>query len=145
MSENPTSENRQAPELVAIPKWFKAVAILAFVWNLLGVMAFVNQMSMTPEMLAELSQAEQDLYAATPVWAIAAFAVAVFAGALGSLALMLKKKICYRLLIASFAGVAIQMFHSFFISNSFEIYGPGSTIMPMMVIVIAFILVRFAA
>jgi hypothetical protein len=145
MSENSTSENRQVPEVVAIPSWFKVVAILAFVWNLLGVMAFVSQMMMTPEMIAELPQAEQDLYASVPLWAIAAFALAVFSGALASLALVLKKKICYRLFIASFVGVIIQMFHSFFISNSFEVYGPGGTIMPIMVIVIAFVLVRFSA
>ena len=145
MSENSASENKQAPEIVAIPSWFKVAAILALVWNLLGVMAFVGQMMMTPEMIAELPQAEQDLYAATPLWAIAAFAVAVFAGALGSLALLMKKGICYQLFIASFFGVIVQMFHSFFISNSFEVYGPGGTIMPIMVVVIALVLVRFAA
>lgn len=143
--ENPQSENKQPPEEVAMPSWFNVVAILALVWNLLGVMAFVNQMMMTPEMIAELPQAEQDLYATTPVWAIAAFAVAVFGGALGSLALLLKKAISYQLLVASFVGVVVQMFHSFFISNSIEVYGPGGMIMPVMVIVIALLLVRFSA
>lgn len=145
MSEDIQAENKQAPEIVAIPKWFKVAAILAFVWNLLGVMAFVGQMMMTPEMIAELPQAEQDLYATTPIWATVAFAFAVFAGALGSLALVLKKNMCYPLFVVSFVGVVVQMFHSFFISNSFDVYGPGGMIMPIMVIVIAFFLVRFAA
>lgn len=145
MSEDMQAENKQAPEIVAIPKWFKVAAILAFVWNLLGVMAFVGQMMMTPEMIAELPQAEQDLYATTPIWATVAFAFAVFAGALGSLALVLKKNMCYPLFVVSFVGVVVQMFHSFFISNSFDVYGPGGMIMPIMVIVIAFFLVRFAA
>ena len=108
-------------------------------------MAFVGQMMMTPEMIAELPQAEQDLYATTPIWATVAFAFAVFAGALGSLALVLKKNMCYPLFVVSFVGVVVQMFHSFFISNSFDVYGPGGMIMPIMVIVIAFFLVRFAA
>ncbi|WP_235839706.1 hypothetical protein [Cognaticolwellia mytili] len=145
MSENTLVENKQAPEIVALPKWFKIAAILALVWNLLGVMAFVGQMMMTPEMIAELPQAEQDLYATTPVWATFAFAFAVFGGVLGSLALVLKKSACYPLFIVSFIGVIVQMFHAFFISNSFEVYGPGGMIMPVMVIVIAFFLVRFAA
>ena len=145
MSEDMQAENKQAPEIVALPKWFKVAAILAFVWNLLGVMAFVGQMMMTPEMIAELPQAEQDLYATTPIWATVAFAFAVFAGALGSLALVLKKNMCYPLFVVSFVGVVVQMFHSFFISNSFDVYGPGGMIMPIMVIVIAFFLVRFAA
>lgn len=139
------SENNQAPEIVTIPSWFKIAAILAVIWNVLGVMAFIGQMSMTPEMLAELPQAEQDLYATTPVWATLAFAVAVFAGALGSVALLMKKAFSYSLFVTSFIAVLIQMFHSFFISNSFEVFGPGGMIMPIMVIVIALFLVRLSA
>lgn len=143
--ETPQSEDKQPPEIVAMPSWFKPAAILALIWNLLGVMAFVGQMMMTPEMIAELPQAEQDLYATTPIWAIAAFAVAVFGGAFGSLALLLKKRMSYQLLVASFVGVVVQMFHSFFLSKSFEVYGPGGMIMPVMVIIIALLLVRVAA
>lgn len=139
------SENNQAPEIVAIPSWFKVAAILAVIWNLLGVMAFIGQMSMTPEMLAELPQAEQDLYATTPIWATIAFAIAVFSGALGSVALLMKKTFSYSLFIISFIAVLVQMFHSFFISNSFAVFGPGGMIMPIMVIAIALFLVRFSA
>ena len=101
-------------------------------------------MTMTPEMLAELPQAEQDLYTSVPLWATIAFACAVFSGALGSLALLMKKALAQPFLILSLAGVAVQMFHSFVISNSFEVFGPGGAIMPVMVIVIAIALVRLA-
>jgi hypothetical protein len=80
-----------------------------------------------------------------PLWATIAFTVAFFSGALGSIALLMKKSICYHLFVASLVAVLVQMFHSFFISNSYEVYGPSGTIMPLMVIVIALILVRFAA
>lgn len=139
------SDVKQPPEPIEIPSWFKIGAIIALVWNLLGVMAFFGQVMMTPEMLAELPQPEQELYANTPLWATIAFAIAVFSGALGSLALLLKKPICYRLFIVSFTAVLIQMFHAFFISNSFEVFGPGGAVMPVMVIIIALMLVRFAA
>ena len=139
------SDSKQAPEVVAIPGWFKVVAILALIWNLLGVMAFVGQMLTTPEQIAELPLAEQNLYAATPIWATLAFAIAVFSGALGSLALLMKKAFCYQLFVLSFMGVVVQMFHAFFISDSYQVYGPGGMIMPIMVLVIALVLVRFAA
>ncbi len=135
---NQISENQ-------LPKWFFITAVLAVVWNLLGVMAFIGQMMMTPEMLAELPQAEQALYESTPLWATLAFACAVFGGALGSLALLMKKALAQPLLIISLAGVTIQMFHSFVISNSFEVFGPGGVIMPAMVIIIAIILVCISA
>tara|TARA_R110000744_G_scaffold182981_1_gene302302 strand:+ start:7195 stop:7644 length:450 start_codon:yes stop_codon:yes gene_type:complete len=139
------SENTQTSDVNGIPSWFRVAAILAIVWNLLGVMAFVGHMMMTPEMIAELPPAEQALYTSVPLWATIAFAFAVFGGALGSLALLMKVSLCYPLFIASFVGVVVQMFHSFFISNSYEVYGPGGTIMPIMVLLIALALVRFAA
>jgi hypothetical protein len=139
------SDSAPRSTTVAIPSWFNVAAILALVWNLLGVMAFVSQVMMTPEMIAELPVVEQELYNAVPIWATAAFAVAVFAGALASLALLMKKSICYPLFIASFVGAVIQMFHSFFISNSYEVFGPSGTIMPIMVIVIGLVLVVFSA
>ena len=89
-------------ETNTIPSWFKAVAITALIWNLLGVVAFVLQMMITPEILAELPAAEQALYANIPSWVTAAFAVAVFSGVLGSLFLLMKKSISTPLLVFFF-------------------------------------------
>ncbi len=127
-----------------IPRWFTITAVLALLWNLMGVMAFVSQMMMTPEMVAELPQAEQSFYASVPLWATIAFACAVFGGAFGSIALLMKKTVAEALLILSLIGVTVQMFHSFVISNSFQVFGPGGTIMPAMVVIIAIALVRLA-
>jgi hypothetical protein len=68
-------------ETTDLPKWFWIVCGLALVWNLLGVGAFVAQMAMTAEAMAQLPQVEQDMYAATPGWVNIAFACAVFGGA----------------------------------------------------------------
>ena len=138
------SENTQTAHLNGLPRWFTLVAILALVWNLLGVMAFFGHITMTSEAIAELPQAEQALYSEVPLWATIAFTVAVFAGALGSVALLMRKRICYPLFVVSLVAVLVQMFHSFFISNSYEVYGPGGTVMPLMVIIIAFLLVAFS-
>ena len=131
-------------EQIEIPKWFNVTAITALIWNVLGVMAFVMHIMMTPEMLAELPAAEQNLYANTPIWATIAFALSVAAGALGCLALILKKTIASQLLILSLASVFVQMYHSFFIIDSMAVYGPGGTVMPIMVIIIAIGLVVLA-
>lgn len=131
-------------EQIEIPKWFSVTAIIAVVWNLLGVMAFISHIMMTPEMLAALPQAEQALYNETPMWATIAFALSVCAGALGCLALLFKKTIASPLLILSLVSVLVQMYHSFFIIDSIAVYGPGGVIMPIMVIIIAIALVLLA-
>ncbi|WNC67289.1 hypothetical protein RI845_12245 [Thalassotalea nanhaiensis] len=109
-----------------IPKWFTVVAVLALLWNLMGVMAFLQDPGATP---------------ATPIWVTMAFAFAVFGGALGCLLLLLKQALAKIILIISLASVLVQMFHAYFISNAWEVFGPGGAIMPVMVIVIAIYLV----
>lgn len=129
MSEESTISN--------VPKWFLGVAIAALIWNLLGVFAYLGQMYLmsNPEMLAELSVEEQNLYKNTPIWATIGFTLAVWGGAIGSLLLILKKKAAKPVLIVSLAGIIVQMYHSFFISNNFEVYGPGAAVMPVMIII----------
>ena len=127
------------------PKWFMIVAVVLLVWNLLGVMAYIMQVMMSPETLAALPQEQRQLYENTPAWATAAFAVAVNFGALGCVLLLLRKNLAGLFLQLSLAGVLVQMFHSFFMSKSFEVFGPGGLVMPVMVIVIAIYLVVLAA
>jgi len=80
-------------DTIKAPTWFNVVAAVMLVWNLLGVMAYIAQVTMTPETLAALPEAERQLYASTPVWATAAYAIAVNGGALGCLLLLLKKNL----------------------------------------------------
>ena len=132
-------------DIYKAPTWFTVVAAVALVWNLLGVMAYIMQVTMSPEALAVLPEEQRQMYENTPAWATAAFAVAVNGGALGCVLLLLKKKLAGLFLQLSLAGVLVQMFHSFFMSESTEVFGPGMLIMPVMVIVIAAYLVWLAA
>lgn len=123
------------------PVWFWVVSSIALVWNLMGVMAYVSQVTMSPEALQALPETERALYEGLPAWATGAFALAVWGGALGSALLLLRRKLATPILIISLGGVLVQMYHSFFISNSIEVYGPGGMIMPIMVILIAILLI----
>lgn len=126
------------------PVWFWIVSGLALLWNLAGVGAYLQHAYMSIEDLEKLSQAERLLYESQPSWVTAAFAIAVWGGTLGCIALLLRKKWAKPILLISLIGVLTQMGHSFFMTNSFEVYGPGAMIMPIMVIIIAIALVFFA-
>jgi len=139
-----TQQNENETKTSLNIKYFYLIGGLAFIWNLMGVLAFIGQLFLTTEMIAKMPQAEQNLYNSTPIWVTVAFAIAVFSGTFGCLILLMKKALSLKLLMLSLIGVLTQMFHSFFISNSYEVYGPSGTIMPIMVIIIAIALVRWA-
>jgi hypothetical protein len=126
------------------PKWLVILAVVMAIWNLMGVMAFIMQITMTVEQIAALPEKEQMLYQDIPLWVNIAFGCAVFGGSLGCIALAFKKAIALPILFISLAGVLVQMCHAFFIAHAFEVYGPSGSIMPIMVFSIALYLVWLA-
>ena len=119
------------------PRWFVILAVIIAIWNLMGVIAFMMQITMTVEQVLALPEKEQMLYQDIPIWVNIAFGLAVTGGSLGCVALVLKKAIALPILIISLLGVLVQMYHSFIIAGAFDVYGPGGTIMPIMVFIIA--------
>ncbi len=131
-----TKKNEEKP-----PLWFWIIGSIALLWNIMGGMAYLQQAYMTEEDLAKLPVNEQALYENVPAWVTAAFALAVWGGVFGSIALLWRKKWAKQVLIISLLGVLVQNAHSFFISNNFEVYGPGGVLMSVMIIIIAIALV----
>ena len=96
---------------------FWIISVIALLWNLAGVYAYLSQAYMSTEVIATLSEPEQMYYNNVATWATASYATAVFAGTLGSLTLLLQKKIAYPLLIISLIAVLIQATYNFFIQE----------------------------
>ena len=126
------------------PTWFWIVVIVALLWNLMGLMAFFAQILTPPEAIAALREAERALYENMPFWAYAAFALAVFCGTFGCVALAMRKGWAVLLFKLSLIGVIVQNVNAFFVQDSFAVFGPGGTIMVAMVIVGAIALVWFS-
>lgn len=128
----------------SVPKMFYWISGAALVWNLLGVAAYIGQVTMSPENLAALPEAQRALYENLPAWVTSAFAIAVNAGALGCLLLVLRKALALPVLVVSLVAVLVQMYHSFFMSNAMEVMGAAAVIGPAFVIIIGIYLVWFA-
>lgn len=119
------------------PKWFMPVAIAALLWNLLGCVAYLTDMMMTPEDVARLSEAQQALYASRPAWAVAATAIGVWIGAAGCVGLILRKRWATLLLVASLAGVIVQDVGLFVLSEAAAQVGTVATVLQGVVLLIS--------
>ena len=127
------------------PAWFWIVSVLALLWNLLGAIMYLGQAFITDDVKAALPADQLELMENIPAWATAAFAIAVWAGVLGCLALLLRKKWARPVLLLSLLGILVQMGYSFFMTNAAEVYGPAQgVVMPLLLIGIGIGLVLFA-
>ena len=131
-------------ESVKPPTWFWVVAAIALLWNLMGALAYLGETFATPEMMEAMQEDQRRMIENRPTWATAAFAIAVWGGALGSLLLLLRKGLAYTVLIVSLIGVLVQMIYNLFIAESTASYGPGEIAMVIMIPLIGVLLILFA-
>ncbi|WP_162314440.1 hypothetical protein [Pseudoxanthomonas yeongjuensis] len=126
-------------------RWtFWVIAFVALVWNLIGLAMFVVQVRLTPAMVAAMPAAQQQVHAATPPWVDIAFGVAVVFGVLGSLALLLRKRLAPPLFMVSLLAIVVQVAGIFVATPAWQAYGPAGLAMPAMLVVIAVYLYGYA-
>jgi hypothetical protein len=91
------------------PVWFWIVSAIALLWNGLGVDGYLGQAYDTERYRNSYTPEQLEITANLPSWIMGAFAIAVFAGVLGSIALLLRKKLAKSVFILSLVAVIIQM------------------------------------
>lgn len=119
---------------------FWIISVVALLWNIMGVVAYLGQAYMTEEVLKALPMDEQEYYNNVPAWVTGVFAIAVFAGVFGSVALLMRKKWATILFVISLLAVIAQFIYNFFIQTDVEITGV-KMIWPLVVLIIAILLV----
>ncbi|MEL6811453.1 MAG: hypothetical protein AAFP76_08975 [Bacteroidota bacterium] len=122
--------------------WFWIIGVIALIWNILGVMAYLlRTVLLTDEAKALLPAEQVELFDNMPSWLNIVFAVAVFSGLLGCLLLLMKRKMATPLFGISLLAALVQNIYGWFGTNSAEVFGTvQGYIMPMVVITICIFL-----
>ena len=134
----------RAVSTTKLPVWFWVVGVIALLWNLMGLMAFVSQRMMTKESLASLPESQQKLYEATPTWVHVVFGIAVISGTLGCIGLLMRKHWALPVFVVSFITVLAQMSYVFMMSDTVSVMGASQMVLPVLVTVIAAVLVWYS-
>ena len=124
-------------ETTKAPLWFWIIGIFALLWNLIGLAAYFQQFMMSPEAFAALRPEQQNLLLNQPVWLTSAFAVAVFAGFVGSILLLARKRLVVRMFLLSMIAVFIQFGGLFLLLGYADVLTGGEWIMPILIPIFA--------
>lgn len=99
------------------PHWsFWIIVGVLMIFNIMGCINFTMQLN--PDFVASMPEAHRAIIEARPVWATAAFAVAVFGGVLGCLLLLLRKSVSYYVFILALIGPLVTMIDALKLSGS---------------------------
>ena len=124
---------------------FWIIGVITLIWNGLGVANYLQQAYKPASFLEKFSGDQIALLDGLPVWMTALFAIAVFAGTLGCVALLLRKKIAVVLFLMSFLAATVQQLYWIFGTNATEVFSESLPYtMPILVIVVAAFLVWYS-
>ena len=127
-----------------VPVWFWIVGVISLLWNLMGLMAFAAQMTMTEESMAAFPPEQQELFKNIPTFVYLFFGLAVIGGVLGCILLLMRNKFAVPVLALSLLGVLVQYGHMFFMTRTMEVMGAGAMVLPALVVVISIALIPYA-
>jgi len=126
------------------PLWFWLISALTLLWNGMGVGKFLADVNTSADDIAKLPQVTQDMLASLPPWYMIAFGLAVIAGVLGCLSLLLGKKWALILFVLSLLGVLAQQAVFWVMTDIGKNLKGGELVMPILIPIVAIFLIWFA-
>ncbi|MES2288267.1 MAG: hypothetical protein V4530_00910 [Pseudomonadota bacterium] len=127
------------------PTWFWIVAVLAILWECMGCMSYLQEVTMTPAQLAAMPVEQRDIWLMMPSWLFGVFAIAVWIGLAGAIALLLRKRLARSLFIVSLVAIVVQFGWVFTQTPILQKMSFGEAAgLPIAIFVIGAVLVWFA-
>jgi hypothetical protein len=120
----------------ARPRRVMIVSILLLLWNLIGIGAFFAQWQMVAGVMADLPPEQQAMWRAMPGWAWASYGIAVFAGAMGAIGLVMRKAWAVPLLALSLVAVLVQFFNAFVLQDGIATVDANAVFFPLFIIAV---------
>jgi hypothetical protein len=116
--------------------WIIAGAML--VWNLIGLIFYYQQSTLTEAVMLDAGLTAQQIahILNTPAWGHSGYAIAVNAGVLGAIFLLLRKAWAVPLFILSLIGALVQDLDAIVLRDALDAWGTGALWLPIIVIVI---------
>jgi hypothetical protein len=126
------------------PVWFRVIAVAAVVWALIGIAAYLLDVTMGAEALAQMPVEQQEIYAARPSWVVGLYAIAVFTALAGAVLLLLQRSVAVPLFAVSLVAVVIQMAYVLFGMNAVATLGASAAAFPAVIVAIGAFLFWFS-
>jgi hypothetical protein len=124
---------------------FWIIGVMSLLWNGMGVNAYLQYAFKTEASIAELNAEQIALMEGMPMWYTALFALAIFAGLIGAVILLLRKKMAISFFIVSFMCATINQVYWLFGTDSIEVFSDDKPFLfPVLIVVIAAFLIWYS-
>lgn len=108
---------------VRTPWHLWVIGIVALLWSAVGAMDYLMTQTHNEEYMSQFTPEQLEFFYGFPAWVVAAWAFAVWGGVLGSILLLMRRKLAVWVFLVSLIGMVITTIHNYGLSNGFEVVG----------------------
>ena len=127
------------------PTWYWVVSVLALIWMLFGVFAWTMDFLMDEAALAQMTDAQRQLYSVRPQWLFIVYAIAIFSGLVGAIGLVMRKAWAIPAFWISLIAIVIQFGYTLFGMDAIRLLGAAAALpFPIVIFAIGAALLWFA-
>lgn len=126
----------------APPAWFRIVALIAVLWNAFGVFQYLSSVGLFGDPMTGMTPEQRAAAESIPPAIIGAFALGTFAGLIGSLGLLLRKRWALPVLVLSLLALIALEGWIVFLSGALDLFGGAG--LPITIVLVSALLAWLA-
>ncbi len=107
------------------PKHLWIVGILSLLWNAMGAFDYLMTQTKNEAYMAQFTPEQLDYFYSFPAWVEAAWALAVWSAVVGSILLLMAKRMSVWVFLGSLCAMVLTSIYNYGLSNGLEVMGDG--------------------
>ena len=112
----------------ATPRHLWVVGVIALLWNAGGAMDYIMTETRNEAYMSSFTPEQLEFFYGFPTWVVAAWAIAVWGGVIGSVLLLARKRYAVQVFLVSLTAMVITTIHNYVLSNGLEVVGAPLTL-----------------
>ena len=113
------------------------VGILGLLWDSVGAFDYLMTQTQNESYMSQFTPEQLEFFYGFPTWVVAFWALAVWGGVLGTLLLLLRKRLAVPVLLVSLLAMIVTSIDNFFLSNGLEVMGGAGLLFSVLIFVFA--------
>lgn len=113
------------------------VGALAVLWNGVGAFDYLMTQTQNESYMGQFTPDQLEYFYGFPTWVVVFWALAVWGGVLGSLLLLMRKRLAVPVLLVSFVSMIVTSVHNFLLSDGLDVMGTGGAAFSGLIFVVA--------
>ena len=126
--------------LAVTPKHLWIIGIISLLWNFVGAFDYLMTQTQNEAYMGNFTQEQLDYFYGFPTWVVAFWALAIWSSVLGSILLLLRKRLATPVFLVSFVAMVITSIHNYGFYDAMAVSGAGGLAFAAVIFVISLFL-----